>query len=87
MKLTADRLKLDSPLVETRIKRFIKDYIEKCGATGIVLGVSGGIDSCTTAALAALSLGSQKIRFQTRGHRHFTHLKGLLSVSSNLQCL
>jgi NAD+ synthase len=61
MKLTADRLKLDSPLVETRIKRFIKDYIEKCGATGVVLGVSGGIDSCTTAALAALSLGSHKV--------------------------
>ena len=61
MKLTTDRLKLDSPLVETRIKRFIKDYIKKCGATGIVLGVSGGIDSCTTAALAALSLGSHKV--------------------------
>jgi len=57
MKLTTDLLKLDSPSVETRIKRFIKDYIEKCGATGVVLGVSGGIDSCTTAALAALSLG------------------------------
>ncbi len=61
MKLTKERLKLDSPSVETRIKRFIKDYIEKCGATGVVLGVSGGIDSCTTAALAALSLGGRKV--------------------------
>lgn len=61
MKLTTDLLKLDSPSVETRIKRFIKDYIEKCGATGAVLGVSGGIDSCTTAALAALSLGGRKV--------------------------
>jgi len=61
MKLTANLLKLDSPSVETRIKRFIKDYIEKCGATGVVLGVSGGIDSCTTAALATLSLGSHKV--------------------------
>ena len=61
MKLTRERLKLDSPSVETRIRRFIKDYIKKCGATGVVLGVSGGIDSCTTAALAALSLGSGKV--------------------------
>jgi len=61
LKLTKERLKLDSPSVETRIKRFIKDYIEKCGATGVVLGVSGGIDSCTTAALAALSLGGRNV--------------------------
>lgn len=61
LKLTKERLKLDSPSVETRIKRFIKDYIEKCGATGVVLGVSGGIDSSTTAALAALSLGGHKV--------------------------
>lgn len=61
MKLTTERLKLDSPSVETRIKRFIKDYIEKCGATGVVLGVSGGIDSSTTAALAARSLGGRKV--------------------------
>ena len=61
MKLTRERLKLDSPSVETRIRRFIKDYIKKCGATGVVLGVSGGIDSCTTAALASLSLGGRKV--------------------------
>jgi NAD+ synthase len=61
LKLTRERLKLDSPSVETRIKRFIKDYIKKCGATGVVLGVSGGIDSCTTAALAALSLGGRRV--------------------------
>lgn len=61
MNLTRELLKLDSPSVDARIKRFIKDYIEKCGATGVVLGVSGGIDSCTTAALAARSLGGRKV--------------------------
>lgn len=54
-------LKLDLQSVEAKIKRFIKDYVEKCGAKGIVLGVSGGVDSCTTAALAALSLGGDKV--------------------------
>ena len=61
MKLTGDALKLDLPTVETRIKRFIKDYVEKCGAEGVVLGVSGGLDSCITAALASLSLGDRKV--------------------------
>jgi len=61
LKLTSDALKLDLPSVEARIKRFIKDYVEKCGASGVVLGVSGGLDSCTTAALASMSLGGRKV--------------------------
>jgi len=54
-------LKLDLPSVEAKVKRFIKDYVGKCGAKGVVLGVSGGVDSCTTAALAALSLGGDNV--------------------------
>ena len=61
MKLTPDVLKLDLPLVENRIKRFIKDYVENCGAEGVVLGASGGLDSSTTLALASLSLGGDKV--------------------------
>jgi len=61
LKLTSDALKLDLPSVENRIKRFIKDYVEKCGAEGVVLGVSGGLDSSATAALASLSLGGHKV--------------------------
>jgi len=61
LKLTSGALRLDMPSVEARIKRFIKDYVEKCGANGVVLGVSGGLDSCITAALASLSLGGHKV--------------------------
>ena len=61
MRLTMNLIRIDSQSVETRIKRFIKDYTEKCGTSGIILGVSGGIDSCTTAALAALSLGGERV--------------------------
>ncbi len=61
MKLTIRVLKLDLPTVEARIRRFIKDYVKKCGASGVVLGVSGGLDSGTTAALASLSLGGDKV--------------------------
>ncbi|MBE0511764.1 NAD+ synthase [Candidatus Bathyarchaeota archaeon] len=59
--MTSDVLKLDLPSVENRIKRFVKDYVEKCGAEGVVLGVSGGLDSSATAALASLSLGGHKV--------------------------
>lgn len=61
MKLTSDVLQLDLPLVTTRIKRFIKDYVEKCEASGVVLGVSGGVDSSTTAAIASLALGGHSV--------------------------
>ncbi len=61
LKLTSGALKLDLPSVENRIKRFVKDYVEKCGAEGVVLGASGGLDSSTTAALASLSLGGHKV--------------------------
>lgn len=61
MKLSSNILKLDLPSVEMRIKRFIRHYVKKCGAKGIVLGVSGGVDSCTTAALSSLALGGHKV--------------------------
>ena len=61
MKLISDVLKLDLSSAEARIKRFIRDYVEKCGASGVVLGVSGGVDSCTTAALSSLALGGRKV--------------------------
>ena len=61
LKLTSGVLKLDLPSVENRIKRFAKDYVEKCGAEGVVLGASGGLDSSATAALTSLSLGGHKV--------------------------
>jgi len=61
LKLTKEALALDLSTTATRIKRFIKDYVEKTKAKGIVIGLSGGIDSYTTAALTALAIGVDKI--------------------------
>ena len=61
MELTPSILDLDWSEVETKIGRFIRDYIEKSGAKGIVLGLSGGLDSSTAAALSALAVGGDKV--------------------------
>jgi NAD+ synthase len=47
--------------VETRIERFIRTYVENSGAKGIVLGMSGGVDSNTIAALSALAIGGERV--------------------------
>jgi len=39
----------------------LSDYAAKCGFREAVLGVSGGIDSAVTAALAAEALGAEKV--------------------------
>ncbi|MEM4733575.1 MAG: NAD+ synthase [Candidatus Bathyarchaeia archaeon] len=61
MKLAPDVLELDLSEVAKRIQRFIKEYIENAGAHGIVLGLSGGIDSNTVAALCSLAIGGNRV--------------------------
>jgi len=68
MRLSEDRLKLTPAVLEidfseaqTRIVRFIKEYIENAGAKGIVLGLSGGVDSATIAALASKAIGGENV--------------------------
>ena len=39
----------------------VRDYIDKCGFRRVVVGLSGGIDSAVTAALAAEALGPERV--------------------------
>ncbi|MEO6435334.1 MAG: NAD(+) synthase, partial [Tepidisphaeraceae bacterium] len=39
----------------------LRDYVRKCGFKSVVLGLSGGIDSALTAALAVAALGPDKV--------------------------
>jgi len=39
----------------------LRDYVRKCGFRTVVLGLSGGIDSAVTAALAVAALGADKV--------------------------
>ena len=61
MRLTPAALELDLSEVEKRVTRFIKEYVEKAGANGIVLGLSGGVDSNTIAVLSSLSVGGDRV--------------------------
>ncbi|MBU4534919.1 MAG: NAD+ synthase [Euryarchaeota archaeon] len=50
--------------VETTIKKienFIKDKVESAGCSGVVLGLSGGIDSAVVAFLCQRALGPSKV--------------------------
>lgn len=40
----------------------IRDYVQKNGFGGVVLGLSGGIDSALTLALAVAALGAEKVQ-------------------------
>ena len=60
MQLTPNILEINPEEMKQKIARFIEDYLAKTKAKGIVLGMSGGIDSSTNAALTALSIGGNK---------------------------
>jgi NAD+ synthetase len=50
--------------IETIYKALVlglRDYVNKCGFKTVVLGLSGGIDSALTAALAVAALGAQRV--------------------------
>jgi len=39
----------------------LSDYVRKCGFSNVVLGLSGGIDSAVTCAIAARALGPERV--------------------------
>ena len=52
---------LDYGAVVERIKEFIREKVGEAGVGGVVVGVSGGIDSATVAYLAAEALGRGRV--------------------------
>ena len=51
----------DEARVYEALKIGVKDYIEKNGFPGVLLGLSGGIDSALTLAIAVDALGAEKV--------------------------
>ncbi len=44
-----------------RIAQWLRDYLETAGADGFVFGLSGGVDSATSAALAVRAVGTDRV--------------------------
>jgi len=54
-------LDIDPKSVSERIASFIRDRVKEANANGVVVGLSGGIDSSTVAFLSVKALGSEKV--------------------------
>ena len=61
MKLNPSVLEINLSEVENIIKRFIKGYIKNNGFEGIIIGLSGGVDSSTIAALSCSAIGNENV--------------------------
>lgn len=55
------RLELNATLAEAVLTSFIRDAVETSGTEGVVVGLSGGVDSSLSAALAARALGPERV--------------------------
>jgi NAD+ synthase len=62
MKWPTDPLKIDPELSSQAITGFIQAAFQRLNRQQAVLGLSGGLDSCLTAALACRALGTAKVQ-------------------------
>ena len=61
-KVTLDRIvNIDYGRVEEYLSRFLREVLDESGASGFVVGVSGGVDSATTLALAVRAVGAERV--------------------------
>ncbi|MBV0924915.1 NAD+ synthase [Halomicroarcula limicola] len=51
----------DPAAVESALVAFVRDRVEAAGAAGVVVAMSGGLDSTVTVALAVEALGSDRV--------------------------
>jgi NAD+ synthase len=56
-----ERMTLNAPLAVTVLASFIRDAVETSATEGVVLGLSGGVDSSLSAALAVRALGAERV--------------------------
>ena len=59
--LATPEVPLNAPLARRLLVAFIADEVGKTGASRVVLGLSGGVDSSLAAALAAQALGAANV--------------------------
>ena len=70
----------DLPVIYEVLKRGLRDYVRKNKFDSVVFGLSGGIDSSLTAALAADALGPDKVLGVMMPSRHTSELSLTLAT-------
>lgn len=60
------------------LRSFIRDYVASSGCKGVVIGLSGGIDSAVVAKLAADALGPEKV--------HTVFMPSAVTSESDYEC-
>lgn len=83
-------LSIDEKETSIVIKDFIKTYVENSGAKGVVVGLSGGVDSAMVAVLCSQALGKKNVRClflpdETTPDKDIKHQE-LLVKKFGLQC-
>ncbi|MHA1832497.1 MAG: NAD+ synthase [Candidatus Baldrarchaeia archaeon] len=61
MSVSEISLDIDPKDVTEKIVSFIRDKVEEASASGVVIGLSGGVDSSTVAFLSVKALGPEKV--------------------------
>jgi len=56
-----EKLQLNPELAARVLTAFIKDAVETTGTEGVVVGLSGGVDSALSAALAVPAVGAERV--------------------------
>jgi NAD+ synthase len=60
-RLAVPELPFNPPLLEKLLVGFVREEVGKTGSTRVVVGLSGGVDSALSAALAARALGPTNV--------------------------
>ncbi len=70
----------DAEEVYSALRLGLRDYVEKCGFPGVIVALSGGIDSALAAVIAVDALGAERVRgitlpsrFSSAGTRRDAH--------------
>ena len=57
-------LRIDAPAITHHVETYIRSLADEHGGDGVVMGLSGGLDSALLATLAARALGPENVRGQ-----------------------
>ncbi|AFL95115.1 putative NAD synthase [Thermococcus cleftensis] len=75
---------LDYGAAIERVIDFIRENVENAGAEGVVIGISGGIDSTTTTYLAVKALGKERVLGLIMPYYHNQDVEDAKLVCSSL---